>query len=121
SRIMLLTQKDYKNMEPKTEDLYEIGTVAVIRQILKLPQGQIRVLIEGEKRAEVKSFSDSKDYLSATIGFLENDESELSVTEEAAFRLVKQDLESYVSNNSKINTAAIEMLNDRHGFILSSY
>lgn len=112
SRIMLLTQKDYKNMEPKTEDLYEIGTVAVIRQILKLPQGQIRVLIEGEKRAEVKSFSDSKEYLSATVRFLEADESELSVTEEAAFRLVKQDLESYVSNNSKVNTAAIEMLNE---------
>ncbi len=112
SRIMLVTQKDYKNMEPKTDDLYKIGTVAVIRQILKLPQGQIRVLIEGEKRAEVKTYSDSSDYLSATVSFIEVDESELSVTEEAAFRLVKQDLESYVSNNSKINTAAIEMLNE---------
>lgn len=112
SKILLLTQKDAKVMEPTADDIYKVGTVATIRQILKLPHGQMRVLIEGEERATVNSIQEGDDMLSATYKVIEIDESTLSVTEEAAFRLIKQDLEAYVANNSKINSTAIEMLNE---------
>lgn len=112
SRILLLTQKDAKTMDPQEDEIYNVGTIGIIRQILKLPHGQMRVLIEGEERAEVRELNDDGDLITATYRVIKPDTSELSVTEEAAFRLIKQDLEAYVSNNSKINATAIEMFNE---------
>ncbi|MFB0971556.1 MAG: endopeptidase La [Tissierellia bacterium] len=112
SRLLLLTQKDAKEIDPQADDVYKFGTIAIIRQILKLPHGQMRVLIEGEERAEVKSIIESNDMMSATYRVIETDESELNVSEEAAFRLIRQDLETYITTNSKINTTAIEMFHE---------
>ena len=112
SKILLLSQKDAKVMDPTADDIYKYGTVANIRQILKLPHGQMRVLIEGEYRAKTKSIQESEDMISASFTVIEADESELTIDEEAAFRLVKQDLESYIAANSKINSTAIDMLNE---------
>ncbi len=112
SRLLLLTQKDAKEIDPQADDIYKFGTIAIIRQILKLPHGQMRVLIEGEERAEVKSIIESDEMMSATYKVIEADESELNVSEEAAFRLIKQDLEAYITTNSKINTTAIEMFHE---------
>lgn len=112
SRLLLLTQKDAKEIDPQADDIYKFGTIAIIRQILKLPHGQMRVLIEGEERAEVKSIIESDEMMSATYKVIETDESELNVSEEAAFRLIKQDLEAYITTNSKINTTAIEMFHE---------
>ncbi|NLY19660.1 MAG: endopeptidase La [Tissierellia bacterium] len=112
SKIMLVTQKDYKEMEPGVEDIYHTGTVAVIRQMLKLPQGLIRVLVEGKSRAEIKSFDSFDPYISAKVMMINDDQSELTVEEEAAIRLVKEDLETYIGNNSKISPVAMEMLNE---------
>lgn len=112
SKILLLSQKDAKVMDPTADDIYKYGTVANIRQILKLPHGQMRVLIEGEYRAKTTSIQESEDMISASFTVIEADESELTIDEEAAFRLVKQDLESYIAANSKINSTAIDMLNE---------
>lgn len=112
SKILLLSQKDAKVMEPTADDIYKYGTVANIRQILKLPHGQMRVLIEGEYRAKTTSIQESEDMISASFVVIEADESELTIDEEAAFRLVKQDLEAYIAANSKINSTAIDMLNE---------
>ncbi|WP_054251566.1 endopeptidase La [Neofamilia massiliensis] len=112
SKILLLSQKDAKIMEPTADDIYKYGTVANIRQILKLPHGQMRVLIEGEYRAKTTSIQESEDMISASFVVIEADESELTIDEEAAFRLVKQDLEAYIAANSKINSTAIDMLNE---------
>lgn len=112
SKILLLSQKDAKVMDPTADDIYKVGTVANIRQILKLPHGQMRVLIEGEYRAKTTSIQESEDMISASFTVIEADESDLTIDEEAAFRLVKQDLESYIASNSKINSTAIDMLNE---------
>ena len=112
SKILLLSQKDAKVMEPTADDIYKYGTVANIRQILKLPHGQMRVLIEGEYRAKTTFIQESEDMISASFVVIEADESELTIDEEAAFRLVKQDLEAYIAANSKINSTAIDMLNE---------
>ena len=55
--IFLITQKDAKVEEPKEEDIYEIGTICNIKQILKLPGDTVRVLVEGENRARVIKYT----------------------------------------------------------------
>ena len=112
SRIMLVTQKDYREMDPTEDDIYHVGTIAVIRQMLKLPQGLIRVLVEGKSRAEIKSFESTEPYISANVLPIVDDKSDLTVAEEAALRLVREDLETYINNNSKISPVAMDMLNE---------
>lgn len=65
--ILLVSQKDVDKEEPTQEDLYKVGTVAVIMRMLKLPDGRIRILIQGLSRAEVKSVVVGSDYARATI------------------------------------------------------
>src|SRR5207237_6508007 len=61
--ILLVSQKDVNKEEPKQEDLYEVGTVAIIMRMLKLPDGRIRILIQGLSRSRVDSVSAGGDYV----------------------------------------------------------
>lgn len=65
--IMLVSQKDIDKEEPTDEDLYRVGTVAIIMRMLKLPDGRIRILIQGLSRAQVNSVEVTKDHLTANI------------------------------------------------------
>ncbi len=64
-RIFLLTQKDAKTDDPSVEDIYHHGCIAKILQLLKLPDGTVRVLVEGEDRAVVDAFTDRGDFIEA--------------------------------------------------------
>ena len=66
-RIFLLTQIDAGNESPNKEDMYEIGVVAKVRQVLKLPNNNVRVLVEGVYRAECVSFYSSEPMYVANI------------------------------------------------------
>jgi ATP-dependent Lon protease len=65
--ILLVSQKDLDKEEPTQEDLYRVGTVAVIMRMLKLPDGRIRILIQGLSRARVESIGTGKEYVKASI------------------------------------------------------
>jgi ATP-dependent Lon protease len=65
--ILLVSQKDVNKEEPKQEDLYEVGTVAIIMRMLKLPDGRIRILIQGLSRSRVDSVSAGGDYVKAHV------------------------------------------------------
>ncbi|HYP50961.1 MAG TPA: endopeptidase La, partial [Pyrinomonadaceae bacterium] len=65
--ILLVSQKDVDKEEPTQEDLYRVGTVAVIMRMLKLPDGRIRILIQGLSRAQVDSVSVGSDYIKAKV------------------------------------------------------
>ena len=65
--ILLVSQKDVNKEEPKQEDLYEVGTVAIIMRMLKLPDGRIRILIQGLSRSRVDSVNPSGDYIKANV------------------------------------------------------
>src|SRR5438045_8139024 len=65
--ILLACQKDLDKEEPKQDDLYKVGTVAVIMRMLKLPDGRIRILVQGVSRAEVKSVDTGGDFLRASL------------------------------------------------------
>src|SRR5699024_2706182 len=62
SEILLTSQMDLSIDEPDEDDLYQIGTIAEIKQMLKLPNGTIRVLVEGLKRAKITRFYDRDDF-----------------------------------------------------------
>ena len=66
-QILLLTQTDAGTEEPSSDDLYRVGTLGTILQLLKLPDGTVKVLVEGGRRAQVSEINDSSDFLLGTI------------------------------------------------------
>jgi len=64
-RILLLTQKDAEKDNPEQDDIYHRGCIAKILQLLKLPDGTVRVLVEGQDRAVVEAFTDRKNFIEA--------------------------------------------------------
>src|SRR5215467_638340 len=65
--ILLVAQKSANVDDPKATDLYEFGTVSVIMRMLKLPDGRVRILVQGFSRAQVESFDESKPYITAKV------------------------------------------------------
>jgi len=65
--ILLASQKDLDKEEPTAEDLYKVGTAAVIMRMLKLPDGRIRILVQGLARAEIESVDTSGQYIRARV------------------------------------------------------
>ncbi|MFC2170076.1 endopeptidase La [Acidobacteriota bacterium] len=92
--ILLLSQKSSEIEEPKKEDVYTIGTVALIMRMLKLPDGRVRILAQGLVRAKIESFEEDKAYYSAKVNVLhEPEEKEKSIEDEALIRNVRSGLE----------------------------
>ncbi|WP_426337941.1 endopeptidase La [Pseudoduganella sp. S-14] len=99
--IMLAAQKAAAKDEPSPSDIYEIGCVANILQMLKLPDGTVKVLVEGAQRARIKKITDSPTHFIAELMPLESeqgDESEI----EAMRRAIVQQFDQYVKLNKKI-------------------
>src|SRR5512135_3090275 len=90
--IVLVAQRDGQNDTPRPEDLYTVGTVAAIMRMLKLPDGRIRLLVQGLSRARIDSFLAEEPYLKAKITRLEEaaPAKELPPEHEALLRSVKQ-------------------------------
>lgn len=102
--ILLLTQKDDEIENPGQEDLYQIGTIALVKQIIKLPGNVIRVLVSGTERARLENLIEDKPFLYGEIGLLkENNMSILKETEKKAMlRGLKDILGVYFIENPKI-------------------
>jgi len=73
-QIMLVAQKDPQKDDPKKKDIYEVGTIATILQLIKLPDGTVKVLVEGFQRAKLIEIKDYKDYYAANISALDEEE-----------------------------------------------
>jgi ATP-dependent Lon protease len=92
--ILLLTQKDMEIEEPKRQDVYAVGTVALVMRMLKLPDGRVRILAQGLTRARVDELDDEKPYYSAKVTVLNDpDEEEKSIQGEAMLRNVRDGLD----------------------------
>jgi ATP-dependent Lon protease len=102
--ILLASQKDSAADDPKAEDLYDFGTVAVIMRMLKLPDGRVRILVQGFSRAKVESFDDSKPYITAKVQpKTEPQVIPMTPQVEALIRNVKSSLEKMVSLGKNIS------------------
>lgn len=100
-QILLVTQKSPSVDDPMPDDLYEVGTVGTILQLLKLPDGTVKVLVEGERRARVAKFSATDPYLEAEAVMFEDSQTSSSEMESLARAVVTQ-FEEYVKLNKKI-------------------
>ena len=114
SFILLCTQIDSKTDEPSTEDFYHFGTIAKVKQMLKLPGGSIRVLIEGINRGRIIKVTQEEPYFIADIEELtyEPDEIEIDKEIEAGMRLVINDFEDYISLNPKVSPETLLTIAD---------
>ena len=100
-QIFLVAQKDASTEEPTVDDVYQVGTIASILQLLKLPDGTVKVLVEGSRRARVEEFTQQEPFFSATINEVteqEPDERELEIL----IRSILNQFEGYVKLNKKI-------------------
>ena len=103
-RIMLVAQKTAAKDEPAIDDMFDVGCVSTILQMLKLPDGTVKVLVEGQQRAFVKSIVDGEAHFLATVTPVESsiEQSEPSSEIEALRRAVMQQFDQYVKLNKKI-------------------
>lgn len=112
-QIFLVTQKDVSKEVPQVEDVYQIGIIAEIRQVIKLQNNIVRILAEGKERAELSSFVDTEEYLAAeVICFREVDD---GVTEEmrlAMARGIKEAYGRYISLNPRAAKDAVNPINE---------
>ncbi len=99
--ILLVAQKSAAKDEPSAEDLYDIGSVATVLQMLKLPDGTVKVLVEGTQRARIVSINDAGDYLSADATLLAPFEGGAHEIEAMRRALLSQ-FDQYVKLNKKI-------------------
>ncbi|HJD43942.1 MAG TPA: LON peptidase substrate-binding domain-containing protein, partial [Candidatus Paenalcaligenes intestinipullorum] len=101
NNIMLVAQKAASKDEPSAEDLYEIGCAASILQMLKLPDGTVKVLVEGVQRARITELTATKDLFKANVVSAEPEQSD-GPEHEALRRAVLAQFEQYVKLNKKI-------------------
>ncbi|MDA8082799.1 MAG: endopeptidase La [Nitrospiraceae bacterium] len=96
--ILLLTQRDLSLENPSTDDLYGVGTVGMIMRMLKLPDGRVKILVQGLAKARVREFRTDDSFFSANIEKIEEVKpSEISIEEEAQIRTVKEQLDKAIS------------------------
>ena len=102
-RIMLVAQKTAAKDEPSADDMFDVGCVSTILQMLKLPDGTVKVLVEGQQRARVDSITDAETHFNVTVTPVEAVEPTQKATEiEALRRAVMQQFDQYVKLNKKI-------------------
>lgn len=102
--ILLTSQEDIQVDEPTDQDLYRVGTISRVKQMMKLPNGTIRVLVEGLMRARIDQFVKSDDWFEARITrFSEDDAMEVTPELEAMMRSVLQQFEQYVKLSKKVD------------------
>lgn len=110
-KILLVSQKDAKIDEPTPEDLYDFGTIASIKQVLKLSESTVRILVEGENRARVLSYEDEEEYFLVNAKMYMEPEIEAgqepSESTSALLRVAGDLFEKYSELNSRVTTEMI--------------
>ena len=101
-RIMLVAQKAAAKDEPTVGDMFDVGSVATILQMLKLPDGTVKVLVEGQQRAQVLSIEDTDEHFVAQVSPIQLESVEGNTEIEALRRAVLQQFDQYVKLNKKI-------------------
>jgi len=105
-QVLLATQMNAADDDPEPGAIYDIGTIANVLQLLKLPDGTVKVLVEGVARARLTNFSSREDYHEATVELLEEPKED-QVEIEALARSVVADFENYVKLNKKISPEVV--------------
>lgn len=109
--IFLTGQQDPNQDNPKREDIYEVGTIARIKQLVKLPKGLVRVLAEGVSRGRILELCETEPAFRVEVLVEESDQNQLDVREQEAFLQSLGDiLDTYAEENPKLNENLLEQL-----------
>jgi ATP-dependent Lon protease len=109
-QILLVAQKNAAQDDPSADDIYRVGTVSTILQLLKLPDGTVKVLVEGGRRARLASFKETDAYFEAYVEELPDQEADAKELE-ALGRTVVGQFEQYIKLNKKIAPEVLVSLN----------
>lgn len=102
-RIFLVTQKDMNTETPAVDDLYRVGVIAEIKQIIKLQNDIVRVIVDGKRRAELAFLMENKEYLNAQVVLFRNEGEHCPAdVEEAMLRSLQEALLGYCTANPKV-------------------
>lgn len=108
-QILLATQKNSVDDDPAADAIYQTGVLATVLQLLKLPDGTVKVLVEGKGRARLTRFTDREDYYEAEAVEIADDEGDTSQSE-ALLRAVIEQFENYVKLNKKVPPEALSSI-----------
>jgi ATP-dependent Lon protease len=109
-QILLVTQKNAAQDDPATSDIYTVGTVGTVLQLLKLPDGTVKVLVEGGQRARIVRFADNPQFFQAVAETIPENAGEQQETEALARTVVSQ-FEQYIKLNKKIPPEVLVSIN----------
>ncbi|HOM06663.1 MAG TPA: endopeptidase La [Syntrophales bacterium] len=105
--IFMVTQKSAQKDDPLEDDLYRVGTVGFIIQLLRLPDGSVKILVEGKKRGLIKKYLSTKEYFSVEVEEVEELGSDDALKTEALVRSLKEAFEQYVKLSKKVHVEMI--------------
>jgi ATP-dependent Lon protease len=109
-QILLVTQKNAAQDDPGVDDIYHVGTVSTVLQLLKLPDGTVKVLVEGGKRARIAAFKETETFFEAFVEMLDEQAAEPRELEALARTVVGQ-FEQYIKLNKKIPPEVLVSIN----------
>ncbi|MBM3488338.1 MAG: endopeptidase La [Alphaproteobacteria bacterium] len=109
-QILLVAQKNASQDDPTPDDIHKVGTVGTVLQLLKLPDGTVKVLVEGSKRAEITRFTDNRDFFQAYAEVIEEPAEDAKDLEALARSVISQ-FEQYIKLNKKIPPEVLVSLN----------
>lgn len=107
--IFLATQKDYEIEDPEIGDIYDIGTICKVKQIIKLPNDVIRVLVEGLDRGEIKELDSSEEYLKVSVERIEEPSNEEYENIEAYINSLRKSFSKYIKASGNIRNNVISI------------
>ncbi len=108
-RILLVAQKNPADDEPEPDEIYSVGTIATVMQLLRLPDGTVKVLVEGVERARITEYVRTDDYFEAAVETMEETISDPAEAEALARTVVEQ-FTTYVKLNKKVPQEAVETI-----------
>ncbi len=112
-RLLVVSQKDPGKENPGMEDIYDVGTVTLIRQVSKLPEHILRVLVEGVSRARIHGFSQTANGIVTQVSYERDDRADIDeVSAEAMTRTVKEALEAYGACFPKVGKAVQDQIEE---------
>ena len=105
--IFMVAQKNAQKDEPLEEDIYKIGTLGIIIQLLRLPDGTVKVLVEGKQRGVIKEYLPNQDFFMVDVEEQEEAEDQDYVKTEALMRSIREAFETYVKLSKKVHVEMV--------------
>jgi ATP-dependent Lon protease len=105
--IFMVAQKNAKKDDPTQEDIYSVGTIGIIIQLLRLPDGTVKVLVEGKMRGTIKEYLQNEDFFLVKINEIDDIDDHNDVKKQALMRSIKESFELYLKLSKKVH---VEMM-----------